>query len=75
MWLYSCSTSIIEDRDLSAHLNILTIRGILEGFCHAGRFGPPLDHPVGVLLPNRLVLAGLAASGAKQRAVGIAGIT
>jgi uncharacterized caspase-like protein len=27
MWLCSSSTSIIEDRDLSAHLNILTIRG------------------------------------------------
>jgi hypothetical protein len=26
MWLCSSSTSIIEDRDLSAHLNILTIR-------------------------------------------------
>jgi hypothetical protein len=26
MWWYSPSTSIIEDRDLSAHLNILTIR-------------------------------------------------
>jgi len=26
MWLWSRSTSIIEDRDLSAHLNILTIR-------------------------------------------------
>jgi hypothetical protein len=27
MWLCSSSTFIIEDRDLSAHLNILTIRG------------------------------------------------
>jgi hypothetical protein len=26
LWLCSSSTSIIEDRDLSAHLNILTIR-------------------------------------------------
>ena len=31
MWLSSSSTSIIEDRDLSAHLNILTIRGHLNG--------------------------------------------
>jgi len=30
MWLCSSSTSIIEDRDLSAHLNILTIRGGLS---------------------------------------------
>jgi len=28
MWLCSSSTSIIEDRDLSAHLNILTIRSL-----------------------------------------------
>src|SRR6516165_9870159 len=30
MWLCSSSTSIIEDRDLSAHLNILTIRPSIE---------------------------------------------
>jgi len=30
MWLWSCSTSIIEDRDPSTHLNILTTRGLAE---------------------------------------------
>jgi hypothetical protein len=32
-----------------------------------------LDHPVGVLLPHRLCLAGLAAGGAEERAFGIPG--
>jgi hypothetical protein len=30
MWLYSCSTSIIEDRDPSTHLNILTTRLLIS---------------------------------------------
>jgi hypothetical protein len=31
MWLCSCSTSIIEEREISAHLNILTIRDRVYG--------------------------------------------
>lgn len=41
----------------------------------AGVGRPALDHPVGVLLPHRLLLAGLAAGRAKQRAVRVSGDT
>jgi hypothetical protein len=30
MWLCSCSTSIIEEREISAHLNILTIPDVFQ---------------------------------------------
>jgi hypothetical protein len=42
MWLCSSSTSIIEDRDLSAHLNILTIRQAAARrlFCRLVRVAP-----------------------------------
>src|SRR6516162_1871143 len=48
MWLCSSSTSIIEDRDLSAHLNILTIRDRLS-VALLGGFAIPLGRLCGVL--------------------------
>ena len=39
----------------------------------AGGGGAALDHPVGILLPHRLRVAGLAPGGAEQRAVRLAG--
>jgi uncharacterized protein (TIGR03437 family) len=41
MWLCSSSTSIIKDRDLSAHLNILTIRQINPFGVHPAAGLPP----------------------------------
>jgi hypothetical protein len=38
MWLCSSSTSIIEDRDLSAHLNILTI-GLVDALAEQQNAG------------------------------------
>src|SRR5262244_619877 len=51
MWLCSSSTSIIEDRDSSTHLDILTIRDAAHAPVLAAQIH---DHPAALPLPDVL---------------------
>ena len=65
MWLCSSSTSIIEYRDFSAHLNILTIRGEL-----AATDGAVLMRSPAVQVEEKLVDLGIAAIRLEERSDG-----